>query len=98
MPKTFEDLIVFKRALDLMTEVYEITAGFPRSEVFGLTAQMRRASIGVLSHLGEGQGRLTDGEWRQFLSQARGSLFEIQAQAIAAHKLHFINDETLTKL
>ena len=53
-------------------------------------SQLRRASIGVISHIAEGEGRVTPGEWRQFLSQARGSLFEVEAQIIAAHELRFI--------
>jgi four helix bundle protein len=89
---TFEDLDVFKRALDLMADVYRVTKMFPFDERFGLTQQLRRASISVVSNLAEGQGRLTDGEWRQFLSQARGSLFEIQAQLIAARRLEFFDE------
>jgi four helix bundle protein len=71
---TFEDLDVFKRALYLMTDVYRATKVFPGDERFGLTQQLRRAAVAVVSNLAEGQGRFTDGEWRQFLSQARGSL------------------------
>jgi four helix bundle protein len=95
---TFEDLEAFKRALALTVHVYRSTESFPRTEIYGLTAQVRKASISVLSHLAEGQGRLTDGEWRQFLSQARGSLFEVQAQVIAAHELHFLSDAEYTEL
>jgi four helix bundle protein len=90
---TFEDLDVFKRALDLMADVYRITKNFPGDERFGLTQQLRRASISAVSNLAEGQGRLTNGEWRQFLSQTRGSLFEMQAQLIAARRLEYL-DET----
>jgi four helix bundle protein len=88
---TFEDLDVFKRALDLMADVYRVTKMFPGDERFGLTQQLRRASVSVVSNLAEGQGRLTNGEWRQFLSQARGSLFEIQAQLIAARRLEILD-------
>ena len=95
---TFEDLNVFKRALDLMVEVYRVTKTFPRDERFGLTQQLRRAAVSVVSNIAEGQGRLTNGEWRQFLSQSRGSLFEIQAQVIAAHRLEYLDDERYTRL
>ena len=95
---TFEDLDVFKRALDLMTDVYRVTKLFPGDERFGLTQQLRRASISVVRNLAEGQGRLTNGEWRQFLSQARGSLFEIQAQLIASHRLEFLDETHYRKL
>lgn len=92
MGKTFEDLDVFKRALDLMVVVYELTEDFPRREHYGLASQLRRASISVISNIAEGQGRLKPGEWRQLLSQARGSLFEIEAQLIAANRLGYITD------
>jgi four helix bundle protein len=95
---TFEDLDVFKRALDLMEDVYRVTKMFPSDERFGLTQQLRRASISVVSNLAEGQGRLTNGEWRQFLSQTRGSLFEIQAQLIAARRLDFLDETEYRKL
>ena len=66
--------------------------------MYGLTAQVRRASIGIISNIAEGQGRLTYGEWRQFLSQARGSLFEVEAQLITAHALGFLPESALLHL
>jgi len=79
----YEGLVAFQRAMDLMVAVYQETDSFPRSERYGITSQIRRASLSVVSQIAEGQGRLTPGEWRQLLSQARGSLFEVEAQAIA---------------
>ncbi|PYQ48630.1 MAG: four helix bundle protein [Acidobacteria bacterium] len=96
--KNFEDLIVFKRAVALMVDVYRTTETFPKDERYGLTAQIRKASVSVVSHVAEGQGRLSLGEWRQFLSQARGSLYEVQAQAIAAHELGFLEDQPYGEL
>ena len=81
-----------------MRMVYAETAAFPNYELYGLTSQMRRASIGILSSIAEGEGRLTPGEWRHMLSQARGSLFEVEAQAIAAHDLGYLDEERLAKL
>ena len=92
MKRTYQDLAAFQRALDLVVAVYEVTAVFPKHELYGLTSQMRRASVGVMSQIAEGQGRLTYGEWRQFLSQARGSLFEVESEAIAANRLGFLDD------
>ena len=89
---TFEDLQVFHAAVDLMVEVYRVTEEYPKRELYGLVSQMRRAVVSVVSHIGEGQGRLTFGEWRQLLSHGRGSLFEIEAQTIASLKLGFIED------
>jgi four helix bundle protein len=87
MQKTFEDLRAFQRALDLMVDVYTATEAFPAKELYGLTSQMRRAACSVVSNIAEGQGRLSYGEWRQMLSHARGSLYEVQAQVIASNRL-----------
>jgi four helix bundle protein len=100
MQKTFEDLRAFQRALDLMVDVYTATKAFPTEELYGLTTQMRRASCSVVSNIAEGHGRLTYGEWRQLLSHARGSLYEVQAQIIASNRLGFLtpgNAEYLKK-
>ncbi|HEY6844563.1 MAG TPA: four helix bundle protein [Thermoanaerobaculia bacterium] len=91
MPKSFENLDAFQKAVDLSVEIYRATASFPDDERFELRKQLRCAAISVVSNIAEGQGRLTNGEWRQFLSQARGSLFEIQAQLIVAERLKFID-------
>ena len=90
MAKTFEDLRAFQRAVDFMVDVYAATESFPARELYGLTTQMRRAACSVVSHIAEGQGRLTYGEWRQMLSQGRGSLYEVQAQIIASERLGFL--------
>ena len=95
---SFQNLDVFKLALGLMRMAYAETEAFPRHEMYGLTSQMRRASIGVLSHIAEGEGRLTPGEWRQMLSHARGSLFEVEAQMIAAIDLGYLTTEAAEKL
>jgi four helix bundle protein len=91
MPSTFEDLVVFQRAVDLMVHVYRITDSFPRHELYGLTSQIRRAAVSIASNIAEAQGRLTFGESRQLLSQARGSLYEVDAQLIAALRLGYVS-------
>jgi four helix bundle protein len=98
MTKSFEDLHTFKRALDLMVAIYRLTKTFPSDERFGLTQQLRRAAVSVVSNIAEGQGRLSPGEWRQFLSNARGSLYEVQSQIIAAHLLEYIDDASAKRL
>lgn len=95
---SFEDLRAFQRALDLMVEVYASTEHFPRAELYGLTSQMRRAAGGVVSQIAEGQGRVTFGEWRQLLSQARGSLYELQAQVMASQRLGFLSESAALHL
>jgi len=70
-----------------MVDVYTATEAFPRQEQYGLTSQIRRASTSVVSNIAEGQGRLSFGEWRQMLSHARGSLYEVQALVLASSRL-----------
>lgn len=81
-----------------MAEVYAVTGAFPRHEMYGFTSQMRRAALSIISQIGEGHGRRTYGELRQFLFQARGSLFEIEAQCIAAKRIGYLNDADEAKL
>jgi four helix bundle protein len=87
---TFEDLRAFQRAMDLAADIYNVTNAFPKSELYGLTSQLRRASTSVVSNIAEGQGQLTYGEWRYFLGKARGSLYEVQAQVLLSLKLGFL--------
>lgn len=95
---SFEDLEVFKKAIELMVSLYRLTENFPRSEMYGLTSQVRRSSGSVVAHIAEGQGRLSFGEWRQMLSQARGSLFETEAHLIAAKELSYLDPETFATI
>ena len=71
MPSSFETLEAFEEAVNLAVDVYTVTDAFPRREMYGITSQTRSAAASVVRHLAEGQGRLSQGEWRQFLSQAR---------------------------
>ncbi len=71
MVKHYKELLVWQRAMDLVTEVYRATATFPGHEKFGLAAHLNRAAVSVPSNIAEGQGRLTGGEFRQFLGNAR---------------------------
>ncbi len=75
--------------MDLSTAIYKATRSFPKEEMFGLTNQLRRASVSIPSNIAEGKGRLTAGEFIQFLGIARGSAQEIQTQIDLAMRLAF---------
>lgn len=87
MGKSFHDLTVWKRSIEMTTLIYEMTASFPKSEIYGLTSQMRRAAVSVASNIAEGAGRGSKAEFRQFLNMARGSNCELQTQLIIASNL-----------
>lgn len=92
MARTYRELIVWQRAKQLATMVYQETDRFPSTERFGLTSQIRRAAVSVASNIAEGQGRLTKGEFRQFLGHSRGSILELETQLAIAHDLGCMDD------
>jgi four helix bundle protein len=85
--RSFRDLIVWQRWIEMAGAIYRLTRGFPKEEMYGLTSQIRRSAISVPSNIAEGQGRLSTGEFRQSLGIARGSNFELQTQLEIARKL-----------
>ena len=87
---SYRDLVVGQKSVELVTAVYAATTNFPRQEVFGLTSRLRRCAVSVPSNIAEGQGRATKGEFIQFLSHARGSLFELETQLCIASKLGYL--------
>ena len=90
MARTYRDLLVWQKAKALTLDVYRQTARFPRSEIYGLTSQIRRAALSVVSNIAEGQGRITSGKFRQFLGHSRGSLLELETQLEIACELGFL--------
>lgn len=91
---SFEQLDVWKRAMDLVTEVYRATKGFPKEETYGLMAQVRRAVVSVPSNIAEGQGRRSTKEFLNHLSYARGSLMEVRTQLEVAARLDYLPEGT----
>ncbi len=91
----YKDLLVSQQAMDLCEETYRITEDFSKREVFGLAAQLRKSAVSVPSNIAEGEGRLTSGERRQFVSQARGSLFELETQLLIARRIGYAFEESV---
>jgi four helix bundle protein len=95
MVKSFRDLLVWQRSIQLATAIYRLTREFPREELYGITSQMRRSAVSVSSNIAEGHGRLSLGEYRQFLGISRGSNFELQTQIEIARALGFGNGKLM---
>ena len=85
----FKDLEVWRVSMDLVAKVYEITREFPKSEQFGLAAQLQRSAVSIPSNIAEGSGRGTRKDFAHFLDQARGSLFEVITQLEISRSLNF---------
>ena len=90
MGQSYKDLIVWQKAMLLVTEVYRATRMFPKDELYGLTNQLRRAAVSVPSNIAEGQARFSRKEFHHFLSLARGSLVEIETQVAIARNLGYL--------
>lgn len=95
MARSYEDLDVWQRAINLAERVYTLTADFPNDERFGLVSQLRRSAVSVASNIAEGSARNTKGEFTQFLGIASGSLAELKTQLIIANRVRFIDDIAL---
>jgi four helix bundle protein len=93
--QSFRELVVWQRSIQLAASIYRLTLGFPKEETYGLSSQIRRSAVSVPSNIAEGQGRLSTGEFRQFLGIARGSNFELQTQLEIARTLKLGNPELI---
>jgi four helix bundle protein len=98
MASSYQDLVVWQKAVDLVTGIYRMTKRFPKEEIYGLTSQLRRAAISIPGNIAEGQGRLSKGEFKQFLGNARGSLFELVTQLTIAENLGYMNKADINDL
>lgn len=96
--RSYRDLIAWQKAMVLVAAIYGCTLHFPKTEVYGLTAQIRRAAVSVPSNVAEGQGRVSTGEFKQFLGHARGSLLEIETQILIAQSLGYLQTEDSERL
>ena len=97
MAQNFEDLLVWQKAVELAVQIYALTRTFPDDERFGLTSQLRRSAVSVPSNIAEGRGRLSEGDFRQFLGIAQGSTYEVLTQLLIAKKLRFGSPDAIAQ-
>lgn len=93
--KSFKDLRVWQKSVQIVEDAYRLTKFFPKEELYGLTSQIRRASISVPSNIAEGFRRYHNKEYKQFLFIALGSLAELETQLIIAARLNFVSKQDL---
>ncbi len=98
MAKSYEDLEVWRKAVDFAEIVYGATKGWPTDERFGLTKQIRRSAVSVAANISEGAERDGTKDFLRFVSIARGSLAETKTFVILARKLDYLNGEQSSKL
>ena len=96
--KPHKSLDVWKKAIDLTVDIYKLTETFPRTEVYGLTSQMRRAAVSIPSNIAEGAARQTKKEFINYLHMAQGSLSELDTQLVIANKLVYFSEKVFVEI
>ena len=94
----FKSLVVWQKSVSLVTEIYHLTENYPKNEVFGLTSQIRRASVSIPSNIAEGSSRQSNKDFARFLEIAIGSAYEVETQILISSDLGFITPEDLKEL
>jgi four helix bundle protein len=96
--RSYKDLVTWQKSMALVIEVYKVSKKFPKEEIFGLISQTRRSAVSAPSNIAEGRARTSKKEFQYFLSNARGSLAELETQLTIAHQLAYIDDTTINLL
>ena len=91
--RTHKDLEVWKEAVQLVTQIYEVIKGFPKEELYGLISQIRRSAVSIPSNIAEGAARNSEKEFIQFLYISLGSLSELETELIISKNLGYLKDE-----
>ena len=89
--QSFNDLIVWQEAMNLVEMVYLETKNYPKEEIYGLTNQTRRAAVSIPANIAEGNGRKSRAEYLNFLSIANGSLTELETHLLIATRINYLN-------
>ena len=96
--QSYKDLLVWRRAMELVHEVYVVTRQFPSTEIFGLCAQLRRSAVSIPSNVAEGNGRHARRDYIRLLLIARGSSQEVETQLLIAERLQYLNSDDAQRL
>lgn len=91
--RTYRDLVVWQKAMALVTAIYRVAKKFPTEENFGLTSQMQRCAVSIPSNIAEGYGRHSTGDYIRFLQIAMGSVYELQTQLEIAQNLEYVKED-----
>jgi four helix bundle protein len=93
-----ENLNLWKKALEFVVDIYRVTEQFPRDEKFGLTSQLRRASVSIVANVAEGAARRSAKEFRQFLAHSQGSASEVDTELVISHRLAYLKNSDYERL
>ena len=96
--RSYRDLLVWQKSIALVTNVYTASRCFPKDEVYGLSAQLRRCAVSVPSNIAEGHGRATRKSYLRYLEISLGSLFELQTQLLIARNLNYLEGDPFLRL
>ena len=98
MIRSYKDLLIWKKGVEIVKKVYASCKKFPKEEIFGLQTQIKRAAVSIPSNIAEGYGRNYTQNYIQFLKIARGSLFELETQIIISKELNFIGKDEFDEI
>lgn len=96
--KSYRDLIIWSKGIELAKEVYLVTSKYPNNEIYGITNQMRRAGVSIPSNIAEGHARQSPAEFIHFLRITLGSLAELDTQLVLSKELGYVSVDTLNEL
>jgi four helix bundle protein len=98
MGQSYRELIAWQKAMDFVLHIYKASKLFPRDEVYGLAAQLRRVAVAIPAHIAEGQARYSGADFHHFLGRARGSLVEAETEIMIAQNLEYLSPEQTQQL
>lgn len=94
----YKELKIWQRSMDMVVNIYKLSATFPQDELYGLQSQMRRCAVSVPSNIAEGAGRGTNKQFKHFLEIAMGSINELQTQVEIICRLNYLNEKVKSEL